>query len=257
MEVEMKPALANGEFFVEYQPKIDLKSEKIIGAEALVRWQSPKLGFLNPDEFIPLFEKNNFIVELDFYVYEKVFKFLRMCLDKNIPVVPISVNMSRNHSKPAAFVRRFSRIFKEYNLSSDLIEIELLERSVMNRSSMEKTTELLHEAGFKVAIDDFGTGESSLSMLTKIPADVLKFDKSFLNSMQKSGKSEVDRKSAAMISSLISLGKRLKVKTLFEGVETEEQRDFLKSTDCDFVQGFFYSKPLEENEFIDFVKKNS
>lgn len=256
IESHMKQALADREFFVMYQPKINLKTDKIIGAEALVRWNSSKLGLLQPNKFIPLFEKNDFVIELDFYVYEEVFKFLRKCLDENIPVVPVSLNMARNHSKPEIFVKRFLSVFEKYNLPTSLIEIEILERSVMDKETLKTTTLMLHKVGFKVAMDDFGSGESSLNMLTNIPVDILKFDKSFLDYAKHNEGKTLDEDAGGVIKSLISLGKQLKKQTVFEGVETEEQRDFLKSAECDIVQGFLYSKPLSENEYISFLEEN-
>ena len=256
IESHMKQALAEHEFFVMYQPKVDLKTDKVIGAEALVRWNSSKFGLLQPNKFIPLFEKNDFVKELDFYVYEEVFKFIRNCLDNNVPVVPISVNMSRNHSKPEAFMRRFKAIFDKYDIPPNLIEIEILERSVMDRQTLRDTTIMLHDSGFKVAMDDFGSGESSLNMLTNIPVDVLKFDKSFLDSAKKEDNS-LDENATGLISSLINLGKQLNIQTLFEGVETEQQKNFLKDADCDYVQGFLYSKPLTEFEYVTFVRHHT
>ena len=250
IERQMEKALASGEFFVVYQPKIDLKTEKIIGAEALVRWNSSNasLGFLSPGEFIPVFERNGFIVKLDFAVYEMVFKFIRKQLDLNNPVVPVSVNMSRNHSNPEKFVAEFVSRFKKYDIPSELIEVEILERSAdEDANNLITVTERLHQNGFSVAMDDFGSGQSSLNMLSDVPIDVLKFDQNFLRN-EKSKKGNVK-----MINTLIELGRQLDKKTLFEGVETAEQRDMLRNMNCDSVQGYFYSKPLQEKEFIEFV----
>lgn len=253
IERQMEKALASEEFFVVYQPKIDLKTEKIIGAEALVRWNSsnPSLGFLSPGEFIPVFERNGFIVKLDFAVYEMVFKFIRKQLDLGNPVVPVSVNMSRNHNNPEKFVADFVYRFKKYDIPSDLIEIEIIERSAdEDANNLITVTERLHENGFTVAMDDFGSGQSSLNMLNDVPIDVLKFDQNFLrNEKSKKGYTK-------MINTLIELGRQLDKKTLFEGVETAEQRDMLRSMNCDCVQGYFYSKPLAEKDFIEFVKSH-
>lgn len=253
IENNMESALENEEFFVMYQPKIELLTDKVVGAEALVRWNSPKLGVVYPDEFIPLFERNGFIKKLDFYVYNKVFTFLQKQLDANEKVVPISVNMSRNHSKPEKFMHEFLSIFNKYHLPSNLVEVEILERSFMNGNTLKEFTELLHKEGFTVAMDDFGSGESSLNMLTQIPVDVLKFDRTFLYSATQNG--SIDETSANFIETLIELGKNLKKQTIFEGVETQEQLDFLRSVECDQVQGYFFSKPLTEIDFVNFLKK--
>ena len=254
IERQMEDAVKNDEFFVMYQPKIELSTDKIIGAEALVRWNSsdPELGFLSPAKFIPLFEKNGFIEELDFIVYEKVFKFLRNQIDIGNNVVPISVNMSRNHTKQDKinnFISRFVSTFNKYRLSPDLVEVEILEQSVADdKIILQQVIDALHNNGFSIAMDDFGSGESSLNMLSSIPIDVVKFDQNFLRN-----NSSLEE-SSDFITSLVDLGKKLNKKTVFEGVETKEQRDFLRSINCDVVQGYFYSKPLSENDFIQFVK---
>lgn len=253
IERQMENAVKNDEFFVMYQPKIELSTDKIIGAEALVRWNSsdPELGFLSPAKFIQLFEKNGFIEELDFIVYEKVFKFLRNQIDIGNNVVPISVNMSRNHTKEDKidnFISRFVSTFNKYNLSPDLVEVEILEQSVADAEILQQVIDALHNNGFSIAMDDFGSGESSLNMLSSIPIDVVKFDQNFLRN-----NSSLEE-SSDFITSLVDLGKKLNKKTVFEGVETKEQRDFLRSINCDVVQGYFYSKPLSENDFIQFVK---
>ena len=253
IESHMEDALKNGEFYVMYQPKISLADDKIVGAEALVRWQSPKLGKLMPDNFIPLFERNGFITKLDFYVYEQVFKFLENQIHNNQPIVPISVNMSRNHSKPEKFMHDFLEIFKRYSIPSNLIQVEIIERSVMDDKTLKEITEKLHKEGFTVAMDDFGSGESSLNMLTKIPIDVLKFDRSFLTASTKEN-GEMDKQSAEFIQILIEMSKVLNKSTIFEGVETEVQRDFLRSINCDEAQGYFYSKPLTAEDFVEFIR---
>ncbi len=256
IESHMQQALEDHEFFVMYQPKISLANDKIVGAEALVRWNSPKLGLMTPDKFIPLFEQNGFITKLDYYVYEEVFKFIQKRLMKDLPIVPISVNMSRNHNKPEKFMHDFMEIFTKYSIPPKLIQIEILERSVMDNSTLSDITDKLHKEGFSVAMDDFGSGESSLNMLTKIPVDVLKFDREFLNaSTDKEGR--IDKKSEKFIHILIDLSKNLDKQTVFEGVETQAQRDFLRSINCDQAQGFFYSKPLSEQDFVQFIRIHS
>lgn len=253
IEEHMQQALDSKEFFVMYQPKISLADERIVGAEALVRWNSPKLGLMTPDKFIPLFERNGFITKLDFFVYEEVFKFLQARLIKGETVVPVSVNMSRNHNKPEKFMHDFLEIFNKYSIPPELVQVEILERSVMDSNTLQDITNKLHKEGFTVAMDDFGSGESSLNMLTKIPVDVLKFDREFLNSSTNSN-GEIDSKSAKFIHILIDLSKNLEKQTVFEGVETQAQRDFLRSIECDQAQGYFYSKPLSEQDFVQFIK---
>ncbi len=256
LESHMEQALENDEFFIMYQPKIALSNDKVVGAEALVRWKNKELGVIMPDNFIPLFEKNGFITKLDYYVYDKVFAFIQKLMQEGKNVVPISVNMSRNHNKPDKFIQDFMEIFNKYNIPPTLVQIEILERSVMDNTTLKDITERLHKEGFSVAMDDFGSGESSLNMLSKIPVDVLKFDREFLNaSTDKNGR--IDKQSENFIHGLIDLSKNLDKQTVFEGVETQAQRDFLRSVACDQAQGFFYSKPLTEEDFIEFIKQHS
>ena len=255
IERSMERALEQNEFFVMYQPKISLANDAIVGAEALVRWKTPDLGMLTPDKFIPLFERNGFIIKLDFYVYDKVFQFLDAQIKAGKPVVPISVNMSRNHNKPEKFMHDFMALFNKYAIPPRLIQVEILERSIMDSNTLCEITNRLHEKGFTVAMDDFGSGESSLNMLTKVPVDVLKFDREFLlSSTNEQG--GMDEKSAKFIQSLLDMSKRLDKQTVFEGVETEAQCDFLRASSCDQVQGYFYSRPLVEPDFVAFTQEH-
>ena len=255
IEEKMQQALEKGEFFVVYQPKISLNDDKVCGAEALVRWNNPKEGFMTPDRFIPLFERNGFIKKLDFYVYEQVFKLLEKQFANGEKVVPISVNMSRNHNKAEKFIHDFLELFNKYKVPPEYIQLEIIERSFMDSNTLGEITKRLHKEGFSVAMDDFGSGESSLNMLTSIPVDVLKFDRVFLqSSMNEDG--TMNEKSAEFIQILINLSKNLDKQSVFEGVETKEQRDFLKSINCDMIQGYFYSKPLAEKDFLEFLKEH-
>jgi len=256
IELGMEAAIENKEFFVMYQPKIALSSDKVVGAEALVRWYNKDMGLLTPDKFIPLFERNGFITKLDFYVYEQVFQFLERQINEGNQVLPISLNMSRNHSKPDKFMHDFLTLYRKYKVPSHLIQIEILERSVMDSNTLQEVTDMLHKEGFSVAMDDFGSGESSLNMLTNVPVDVLKFDRNFLLSST-TEEGSIDKKSARFIEILIELSKHLEKETVFEGVETQAQRDFLRSIHCDQAQGYFYSKPLSEQDFVEFIKLHS
>lgn len=248
IEGAMEKALMKHEFFVMYQPKINIATEKISGAEALVRWNSSDFGLMQPNKFVPLFENNGFIRKVDFEVYEIVFRFIRKRLDQKLPIIPISLNMSRSHTNTKVFMKELLRLCEKYNIPHELVEIEILERSVANEKPilLEITNEL-HKHGFTVAMDDFGSGESSLNMLTNIPVDVLKFDQTFLRNTSNLENSK------QIIGSLITMAKQLKKKTVFEGVETESQKNFLKTTSCDYIQGYFYSKPLSEEDFVKFL----
>ncbi len=244
-------AFDNREFYVVYQPKISISTGKVVGAEALVRWDSATLGKVMPDDFIPIFERNGSVVKLDFFVYESVFKFLYDNIKNNIPVVPISLNMSRLHTNTGAFLEMFDKLLKQYNIPPSLIEIEILERSVSRgNGSLKPVIEGLHDRGFHVSMDDFGTGESSLNMLDTIPVDTLKIDKNFLRE-QKDWET-----TKQIIMKIVELARDLKKTVVCEGVENKAQVEFLNSINCDIAQGFFYSKPLLSWELSEFLKKN-
>ena len=174
-------------------------------------------------------------------------------MDAGEHVVPISINMSRNHNKSEKFIHDFLELFNKYNVPPEYIQLEIIERSFMDNETLSEITMRLHKEGFSVAMDDFGSGESSLNMLTSIPVDVLKFDRAFLLSSTNDD-GTLNKKSAEFIHILINLSKNLEKQSVFEGVETKEQRDFLKSIDCDMIQGYFYSRPLNEQDYLEFVK---
>ncbi len=244
-------AFEKEEFYVVFQPKMNIASGKIIGAEALVRWKSSALGEMRPDSFIGLFERNGYIRELDFYVYRKVFEFISQCIKSGEKLVPISVNMSRVHLSTEDFVDEFSELFSEFDIPEDLIEIEILERSVAAGSdNLKSLAAKLHEKGFKIAIDDFGSGESSLDMLSEVPVDVLKLDQKFMR-----GKATAVNKS--IIKKIIEIARSLGTDTICEGVETSEQIEFLRSVNCHYVQGFYYSRPLMGRDFLDYISEHS
>ncbi|MCR5290770.1 MAG: bifunctional diguanylate cyclase/phosphodiesterase [Treponema sp.] len=237
-------AFENEELYVVYQPKVDLLSGCIAGAEALVRWNSPELGLLMPDTFMPVLEKDGYIIKLDFYVYRKVFEFIEHMLSSGKKMVPISVNMSRFHLNVPNFIDKFTSLFSCYHIPANLIEIEVIERATgQNDTLIINVTKQLQRAGFHVAMDDFGTAESSLNMLHTIPVDILKLDKNFLY------RSENTDDSRIIITKVIEMAQELGKKTVCEGVETQQQVEFLKSIGCNQAQGFYYYQPLGVNDF--------
>lgn len=256
MERFIPIAFAHNEFYVLYQPKINLNDGKIVGAEALVRWKSAELGNVTPDNFIPLFERNGYINRLDFYVYKKVFEFMEtQILKKEKKLVPISVNMSRFHLNDEKFVLKFTNLFREYSIPPQMVEVEILERSLgVADDRAREVAEQLHEIGFRVAIDDFGTGESSLSLISKVPADILKLDRKFMLGVQAASSSSDDE--LKVVRQIVEMARQLGKETICEGVETEQQVNFLRSINCDYVQGFFYSKPLSEKDFIEYLENH-
>ena len=249
-------AFSHKEFYVVYQPKVNLTNGKIIGAEALVRWKSPELGECMPDEFITLFERNGYITRLDFYVYQMVFEFLDARVRAGLSTVPVSVNMSRFHLGDDSFVQKFWELFSKYNIPPQLIEVEIVERSVGEGDNrLLEVTKQLHEKKFRVAIDDFGNGESSLNIISEIPADVLKLDQKFMK-IDKDGKIP-SADEYKIVAKIVEMAKSLGKETICEGVETEQQISFLRSVDVNYVQGFYYSRPLKEEDFIKYLESHT
>ena len=247
----MKKALENKEFKVYLQPKYDLKSLKIVGAEALVRWTSAEKGFMSPDAFISIFEKNGFIIELDFYILEAVCQKIRYWLDHNITPVPISVNQSRIHMNNPLYINRLSSILEKYKIPAKYIELELTETMFFDNT--QKLVEIIgqmRKLGIAISMDDFGSGYSSLNLLKELPVDTLKIDKGFLYETENSNRSKI------IIEQVVEMARKLGMMTICEGVEVEEQAKFLRDIDCDIAQGYLYARPMPMEEFDEFRNKH-
>lgn len=248
----MESALQNGEFVVYLQPKIELKNETIAGAEALIRWHRPDGSILSPDEFIPLFEKNGFIITLDFFVYKRVCSLIKWWIEHDMPVVPVSVNVSRIHLYEADFVEKLKSLVDRYGIPAGYIELELTEGIFVSQT--ENTMAVMRELrqyGFRVSIDDFGAGYSSLTLLKDMATDVLKLDKEFFSH------GRLQKEDRIIISNIIHMAKQLDMLVLSEGIETRGQAEFLKSVDCDMVQGYYYAKPMLICDFENLIKNNN
>ncbi len=245
----MPTALAEHEFQCYLQPKYGLRSRHIEGAEALIRWNSKDFGFVYPDEFIPLSEKNGFVVELDFFILEEVCKAMRRWIKEGKTPVVVSVNQSRLHLRHDDYIWRLREIVDKYEIPYKYIELELTESAFTEDAELLlKTMNKLHEIGFKLSIDDFGSGYSSLNMLKDIPADVVKIDREFFNGTVNS------RKGRTVISTVVDLAKNLNMEVISEGVETVEQVEFLSGIDCAMVQGYFFAKPMPMKAFEEMWK---
>lgn len=245
LEDMIDSAMKNHEFQVYLQPKYRADTLTIGGAEALVRWVSATEGIIFPDEFIPLFEKNGFIMQLDLLVFEDVCRTIRSWIDSGLQPVKISVNCSRVHLKRADFINDYRRIAYQYNIPNKLIEIELTESIVMEDS--ERLTSIIatiHQSGFGCSMDDFGSGYSSLNLLQSIPVDTLKLDKIFFRNASKDPK-----RMESIISSVISMAKALSMVTVAEGVEQQDQVQMLQKLGCDYIQGYVFAKPMPIPEF--------
>ncbi|MFI3231642.1 MAG: bifunctional diguanylate cyclase/phosphodiesterase [bacterium] len=248
IEEQVPHAIANDEFTIFLQPKFDLNTKEICGAEALVRWITPK-GMIFPDQFIPLFERNDFIITLDFIVYEKTMEYIRRCLDQNLKVYPISVNVSRNHIKDPHFMYKFMDLINKYNIPRQYLELEVTESIfIEDRKELKKFIDKIKEEDLKVSVDDFGTAYSSLQTLTDINIDILKIDKGFLDNVENT-KDDSYSKDKILIKNIIILAKELDFIVLCEGIETEEQIQFLKNLGCDLGQGYVFARPMPLDEY--------
>lgn len=242
----MYKAIENEEFHMYLQPKFQISSLNVVSAEALVRWFSPELGFLSPDEFIPLFEKSGFIIELDFYMLKKACSFVRKTfMKKNQYTYPIAVNFSRVTIYQNSFYQRFLDTVKEYEIPFKYIEIEVTE-SAFNEISQPVISilEEIKKLGFLISMDDFGSGYSSLSLLCSLSINGLKLDKSLL-------KETFNREKVySIIQCIIEMSHRIGMSVVCEGIETKKDLEFLNTVKCDVGQGFYFSKPIEEKEFF-------
>ena len=243
IELIMEEGIQNQEFKVFYQPKVNAKNEKVEEAEALVRWEREN-KLIPPNEFIPVFEKNKFIIQLDKYIYEQVCKDMKEWKEKYNKKIKVSVNISKQHIVQDGFIEEYYKITKKYNVDPNEIELEITETTELDEQfGISKILENLKEKGFKISIDDFGTGYSSLSMLQQIPVDVIKIDKLFVDQTK-------------MLEIMILIAKKMDLKTVVEGVETNEQVQILKNLEVDLLQGYYFSKPLEKTEFEKYWQNN-
>lgn len=251
IENKMEKALKNREFKVYYQPKFNAKTCELVGAEALVRWYNEKTGMMFPNEFISLFERNGFIIELDKYMFESVCRDIRTWLDNGYKVVPISVNLSQLQLYNLHFVEEYKEILEKYQIPPQFVQLELTETTLFSKASgLNKIIDKLHNIGFLILMDDFGTGYSSLNMLKNVPVDILKLDKSFVDDIG-------DTKGDLVVSTIVSLGQSLDMKIVAEGVETKEQYEFLRDIFCDEIQGYYFSRPISEKEYRQQMKKGA
>ena len=237
---------------VFYQPKYAIQGDKphLRSAEALIRWIHPTLGFINPGDFIPLFESNGLIQMVDYYVWKEAAAQIRRWKDEYDFTVPVSVNVSRIDIYDPDLENKFCNILKENNLSPSEYMIEITESAYAeNAQGLIEVLDSMRKKGFKFELDDFGTGYSSLGMLTEIPIDILKIDMSFVRSMEK------HEKNKRMVELIIDIAKFLKVPCVAEGVETESQLRTLRRMGCDVIQGYFFSKPVAPEDFAKFIEK--
>ena len=249
IENEMVSALESGQFTIFLQPKCDIGSGHTIGAETLVRWIRPDGSMVRPDHFIPLFERNGFIIRLDEYVWEETCKVLHRWQEKGYPLIPISINVSRVHIFDPGFCDKITALVHKYNIPVQMLELEFTESAfISNVDELHQIMNTLRERGFTLSMDDFGSGYSSLNMLKNSPFDVIKIDREFLSESSSTENGRI------IMRNTIYMLRQLKMKIVAEGVETKEQAMFLLHSGCSIAQGYYYSKPIDVSSFEEFVK---
>ena len=241
----IQEAIVGRQLQLYLQPKVDMVTGQVIGAEGLVRWQHPTKGMISPGVFIPLLEREDLIYEVDQYIWEEACKVLHQRMRLGKRALPISVNIARNDLYRPDLLQVLQNLVTKYQVSASLLHLEILERSYVKDSDMvlQKVQEF-RKLGFVIEMDDFGTGESSLSLLADMPVDLLKLDRSFLS------KALTDSKRAAVIGCIIQLAQTLDLGILAEGVENQEEAKLLQSLGCRYAQGFFYSRPAPAEAFV-------
>ncbi len=244
----MKAALVQEQFVLYIQPKYDLHSNRIDGGEVLVRWKHPEKGMMNPGDFIPLFERNGFIMKLDYYIWEQSCRIIRRWLDEDRNPFPISVNISRVSLYNPQLAEIIIGLVKKYEVPTHLLHLELTESACTNNTQdIKDTMARLRDYGFCILMDDFGSGYSSLSALKEIAVDILKIDMQFISGRDMSSRGK------NILASVVRMAKWLNMSVIVEGVEKESQVAFLKSIGCEFVQGFYFAKPMPVDEYERFA----
>jgi EAL domain-containing protein (putative c-di-GMP-specific phosphodiesterase class I) len=252
LQQELRDAIARKEFTLHYQPQIDLRSGRIFAVEALIRWQHPSLGLLSPLKFIPMAEETGLIVPLGDWVLHETCRQNKAWQDAGLPPVNISVNVSARQFREKTLISRVVGALQGSGMEARYLELEITESLIMQDVDQAvKTMEELQRLGVQLSIDDFGTGYSSLNALKTFPVVRLKIDKSFVSNL---ASSEGDRAVAAAV---ISLGQKLNLRVIAEGVETAEQVEFLRANNCDEVQGYYFSKPITAEGIADLLRKQA
>jgi len=244
LDSSMHHALDNGEFSIHYQPQIDTESKEIIGCEALIRWNHPELGMISPLKFIPISEANGLIILIGRWVLYTACMQNKLWQDAGFKPIYVSVNLSAVQLIQEDFIDMVSGILSETGLSPEYLELEITESvAVKNHEYITSILEKLKKMGIRIALDDFGTGYSSLNYLKNFAITTLKIDRSFIYDINE------NPKNAAIVSTILAMGRNLKLNVTAEGVETKEQYEALKNRGCKIIQGYYFSKPLPQNEF--------
>lgn len=242
-------ALKEKQFQVYYQPKHNVELGRTGGAEALVRWIHPEIGFMNPEVFIPVFEQNGFITKLDFYIWEEVCKALKKWREEGLPLVPISVNVSRRDFEDAELAEKIIELVDKYGVPHSQFHVEVTESAYSdNPDLIASIIKKLQDSGFVIELDDFGTGYSSMTALSSLDLDVMKLDMSLVQN-------DIPGTDKNVLEFSMQLAKMMKLKTVAEGVETPEQAQRIRELGGDYIQGYLFSRPLPKDEFEEYIRQ--
>ena len=239
LENALPEAIKLNQLLLHYQPKVSVETNEVVGFEALIRWQHPEYGLIMPGEFIPLIDGSNLIIELDEWVLKTVIEQLAKWREMGLPQLPVAVNVSGQHLHSETLPGLVQALIQQHQLNPELLELEITEGVLAGNTDQSiAAMKAIKKTGVRLSIDDFGTGYSSLSYLKKFPVDVLKIDQAFIRECQ------LNHEDAAICKTIITLGKSLGLMIVAEGVETEDQLDFLKYNQCDIYQGYYFSRPI-------------
>ena len=248
----LKVALDNDEFIIYYQPQYSLPDRRIMGFEALIRWNSPVLGMVSPGRFIPIAEESGAIIPLGSWILEESIKFIKRIHELGHDDLIISVNTSVIQFTQEKFAQEVMQLLDKYDLSPEMLELEITESIMMdNVETVMNNLATVEEAGISLALDDFGTGYSSLNYLTKLPIKTLKIDKSFIDTIGSDTEKDI------LLDNIIDIGHGLGLSIVAEGVETGNQYMYLEKMDCERVQGYYFSRPVPEEQIIDMLEEQT
>ncbi|HAI30391.1 MAG TPA: GGDEF domain-containing protein, partial [Thalassospira sp.] len=252
IENDLREALVKDEFELHYQPKVDLRTNQVCGLEALIRWKQPGRGYISPMQFIPVAEETGLISRIGEWVFREVCRQISEWEAQSLPPMPIAVNLSPRQLIEGHITETISRILAETATPAARIVLEVTETAMMQEIKKAATIlDELRHLGLKIAVDDFGTGYSSLAYLKRLPINSIKIDRSFVRDVT------IDTDDAAITRTIIAMGHNLGLKVIAEGVETQEQMNFLRECNCDEVQGFLIATPLPPEEIVQYIRRPS
>jgi len=252
LEKNLKVALKENQFEAFYQPQVDAHTNRVVGAEALIRWNSSELGFVPPDKFIPVAEESGLIIEIDSWMMQETMNQLMVFQEEGIEIGKLSLNLSARQLESKDMMHHLKMMLDTTGFDPQRLELEITERQMMKDPELSiAILNKIEEMGIDIAVDDFGTGHSSLAYIKRLPIDKLKIDKSFVDDLPD------DKEDIAIVRSILSIAKNLEINTITEGVESKLQRDFLRDEGCKLIQGYFYSKPLNAEDYKQYLLDNN